>query len=87
MSHGNLTQLDTEGFKARLKSFAPGSDVPDSIFAEIVYTAITQHGLPPSDLREFFGLSAFAVDHWILAKNLPQQIVRAKICLWIADNL
>ena len=74
-------------FVHALRKLAASGKIPDDVFAEIIYTAVSRFALPMHELRSFFGLSPLAVDHWIQKKNLPQQIVRPKMLLWIVDKL
>ena len=87
MSQKNFTEMTREEFIHSLQSLAASGKVSDDFFAEIIYTAVSRFALPMHELRSFFGLSPLAIDHWIQKKNLPQQIVRPKMLLWIVDKL
>lgn len=78
---------DRHAFQEKLSKLAETKAIDDSVFADMVYTAMSEFGLDDQTFRDAFGLSGGAVERWTQRQNLPQPIVRPKIILWIRDNL
>lgn len=73
-------------FKNKITN-AGNNPIGDAAFADLIYTAISTYGVSQDAFRDHFGLSKDAVERWILGKNLPQPIVRAKVLAWVAQQL
>lgn len=73
-------------FKNKITNFG-NNTISDADFADFIYTALTIHGVSQDAFRDHFGLSKDAVERWILGKNLPQPMVRAKVLAWVAQQL
>ncbi len=84
---GNVHSFAREAFKSKLQKLAEGKSVDDAVFADLIYTAVSQFGLAEEKFRDAFGLSLGAVERWSQMQNLPQPLVRAKILTWIRESI
>jgi len=87
MSADNISSFEIESFRKRLSELAQSGAIDDALFADVIYTAMSNFGIDETMFRDSFGLSKGAVDRWMQAQNLPQPAVRPKIIIWIKENL
>ncbi len=87
MPGNNIKSFEIETFKKKLTKLAESQAIADAIFADVVYTAMSQCGLDEDMFRNEFGLTKGAVNRWTQEQNLPQPMVRPKILLWIEEQL
>lgn len=87
MPDNNVKSLATEAFKADLKRLISAKSVSDSDFADVIYRALTAHGITVDILRDTFGITKDAADRWMNMQNLPQPNIRGKIIQWIFDQI
>lgn len=83
----NVHSFEREAFKAKLNKLADAKTVEDAVFADLIYTAVSQFGLAEDKFRDAFGLTLGAVERWSMMQSLPQPFVRAKILQWVRENI
>lgn len=86
----DITDLQEERLKQladRLKETSGWSDIPDHVFADIIYSTVSFGHVSEEQFRDEFGLTANAVQRWMTGKNLPQPDVRPVILRWILSVL
>lgn len=87
MSQDNIKSFAREAFKTSLSKLAAAKAIEDAIFADVIYTAVSQFGVHEDTFRDTFGLTKGAVDRWTQQQNLPQPQIRSKILLWLKEQI
>jgi len=87
MSESNVESFERLAFRKKLTVYAAAQQVDDGDFADAIYTAVTGFGIDETQFRDMFGLTKGAVERWMTQKNLPQPLIRPKICGWILGRI
>lgn len=87
MPANNVKSFEVESFKAKLSKLAEARTVDDSVFADVIYTALSKFGIDEEEFRDTFGLTKGAVERWTQQKNMPQPNIRPKVIAWIKSQL
>lgn len=82
MKHQNDISL-----KRLEKLCSTSADIPDQIFADLIYSALTDWNIPEQSFRDAFALSHETVQRWTTQKNLPQPDIRPVILQWIKEQV
>ncbi|MBV1929142.1 MAG: hypothetical protein KUG81_06475 [Gammaproteobacteria bacterium] len=68
------------------KVCSASADIPDQIFADLIYTALTDWNISEQSFRDTFALSGETVQRWTTQKNLPQPDIRPVILQWVKEQ-
>ena len=87
MSRINFSDLKRKEFCEFLSLLSKSETIADADFAELIYIALTKHGLNTVGIKNELGLSNGTIERWMQSQNLPQGIARGKILSIIKKTL
>lgn len=79
--------LKVDEFRNKITKALSADPLTDAIFGDMIYAALTDLGVPETDFRDQYGLSAGTVERWSQGQNLPLPPVRRAILEWLYTHL